>query len=421
MNVQDILFEYLRKIIYDTENAELDLEQLPPEFRKLGMGMQLLGKWISEEKKLNASVSRGDLTYEGFDSENVLIGPIKELQGNLRHLTWQTKQVAKGDYSQKVDFMGEFSEAFNTMTRLLQERRLALIREKQEVEAKNEELRYVSDLVNALTNHSHNMIFIHSADDGKELFRNAFAGWFLDSRPEVGKKLLERLVQKTGENIESGLKWDVEICCGVQKDENYFNVESYPMLYEKRKALVHIVVDDTERRIQENLFYRFAYTDVLTGLYNRRYAMEKMQEWADGGKAFVLTFIDVDGLKYCNDVWGHKMGDAYLMDVARTLKTVEGTVCRIGGDEFITMTADKTVEEQEKDMEKARSLLKSPETEESCPRSFSYACCMVPSPPEKSLEDYLAQADTLMYKYKAVHKKSPGEFWYTTGEKELRQ
>ena len=38
------------------------------------------------------------------------------------HLTWQAKQVAKGDYSQSVSYLGEFSEAFNTMTKQLKER-----------------------------------------------------------------------------------------------------------------------------------------------------------------------------------------------------------------------------------------------------------------------------------------------------------
>jgi Signal transduction histidine kinase involved in nitrogen fixation and metabolism regulation len=36
-------------------------------------------------------------------------------------LTWQTQQIAKGDFFQRVDFMGDFSQAFNTMTNALQE------------------------------------------------------------------------------------------------------------------------------------------------------------------------------------------------------------------------------------------------------------------------------------------------------------
>lgn len=40
------------------------------------------------------------------------------LRANLRHLTWQTQQVAAGDFSQRVDFLGAFSEAFNSMVTL---------------------------------------------------------------------------------------------------------------------------------------------------------------------------------------------------------------------------------------------------------------------------------------------------------------
>jgi hypothetical protein len=49
----------------------------------------------------------------------------------LCHLTWQAKQVASGDYGQRVDFMGEFSEAFNFMIHAL-ERNERLLKEKIE-------------------------------------------------------------------------------------------------------------------------------------------------------------------------------------------------------------------------------------------------------------------------------------------------
>ncbi len=60
------------------------------------------------------AVSSGDLsvpvTFKGFAG-----GAVKTLQANLRHMTWQTQQVAAGDFSQRVDFMGEFSRSFNDM------------------------------------------------------------------------------------------------------------------------------------------------------------------------------------------------------------------------------------------------------------------------------------------------------------------
>ncbi len=47
-------------------------------------------------------------------------GYLKTLQANLRHLTWQVEQVAAGDFSQRVDFMGDFSSAFNSMSAQLE-------------------------------------------------------------------------------------------------------------------------------------------------------------------------------------------------------------------------------------------------------------------------------------------------------------
>jgi hypothetical protein len=61
-------------------------------------------------------LSRGDLDGVRLArTTNYLSSPFKELHSHLMHLTWQTKQVAAGDYSQRVDFMGEFSDAFNHM------------------------------------------------------------------------------------------------------------------------------------------------------------------------------------------------------------------------------------------------------------------------------------------------------------------
>jgi diguanylate cyclase (GGDEF)-like protein len=48
-------------------------------------------------------------------------GALKMLQGNLQHLAWQATAVAEGDFSQRVEFMGEFSAAFNTMVERLRD------------------------------------------------------------------------------------------------------------------------------------------------------------------------------------------------------------------------------------------------------------------------------------------------------------
>ena len=127
----ELLFEYLRSILYDTQAATLDIAQLDPPYRKLGMGLQYLDKAIQEMKDYSAALSTGNLSGFTPSRDNLLCENLKNIHANLNHLTWQAKQVAKGDYSQTVSYLGEFSEAFNTMTAQLREREQYL---KQEAE-----------------------------------------------------------------------------------------------------------------------------------------------------------------------------------------------------------------------------------------------------------------------------------------------
>ena len=100
----------------------MDLEQLNEPFWKLGKGLQYLDKAVKEVKHYSAEISKGNLSIEAPGRDNFLCENLKNIHANLNHLTWQAKQVAKGDYSQSVSYLGEFSEAFNTMTKQLKER-----------------------------------------------------------------------------------------------------------------------------------------------------------------------------------------------------------------------------------------------------------------------------------------------------------
>ena len=54
---------------------------------------------------------------------NNFIAPFKQLHSDLLHLVWQTKEIAEGDYNQKVSFMGDFSIAFNKLIESLKEKK----------------------------------------------------------------------------------------------------------------------------------------------------------------------------------------------------------------------------------------------------------------------------------------------------------
>lgn len=420
MDTPDILFQYLKDILYHTEQAELDLAALPPEFEKFGRGMQLLGQWVKETKGLSSSMAKGSLAYSEVDRENVLAGPLKELQSTLRHVTWQTEQVAKGDYSQTLDFMGDFSAAFNTMTRQLEERREALLWEKQQAEAKNAALEQAFDLVKAFADCSQNMIFIDSIDGQRALFRNKSAQGFLEGKTEESGLLLGRLREKEHEKIDSNVVWETSLQTDNGLGEYiYFIIESYPIEWKGQRAIVHVLMDETERRKKENLMYQLAYGDTLTGLYNLRYAMERMGEWMQQGTPFVLAYIDVDYLKYYNDTYGHRAGDKYLLKISRALETLGGVLCRTGGDEFMVLDTEKTAEEQNRALEKVRGAISEEGRNSSCPQSFSYAACQVPSNPEKTLEEYIALADAKMYQYKTKWKSQRKDLFYRDDRLEL--
>jgi diguanylate cyclase (GGDEF)-like protein len=90
-----------------------------------------------------------------------------------------------------------------------------------------------------------------------------------------------------------------------------------------------------------------ALIDVLTGLHNRRYAMERLaQEWAEAGRSgrpLSVLMLDIDHFKQVNDRHGHDVGDAVLRQFADTLRDfsrAQDVTCRIGGEEFLLIATD---------------------------------------------------------------------------------
>ena len=130
----DILFNYLRNVIYDPQNAVLDVEKLPQEYRDLGSGLQYFAECVMETKTLAQALAKGDLTDNLPRSGNEIASPLKTLHASLKHLTWQAQQIAKGDYQQRVSFMGDFAAAFNTMAKQLEERRMLDTQEKSRLQ-----------------------------------------------------------------------------------------------------------------------------------------------------------------------------------------------------------------------------------------------------------------------------------------------
>jgi adenylate cyclase len=95
-------------------------------------------------------IARGELDTRPLLGRMAVVNSYKTLQANLRHLAWKTQQIAGGDLTQQLDFMGDFSAAFNSMTQQLKESYETLVALNKELDRRNQFIRktfgrYTSD------------------------------------------------------------------------------------------------------------------------------------------------------------------------------------------------------------------------------------------------------------------------------------
>ncbi len=75
----------------------------------------------NETSNIAYRIGGGDIDFTTPKLKTVIGHSLKSLHASLKNLTWTTKQIAQGEYGHKVEFMGDFSEAFNSMSRQLQD------------------------------------------------------------------------------------------------------------------------------------------------------------------------------------------------------------------------------------------------------------------------------------------------------------
>lgn len=118
-------------------------------------------------------------------------------------------------------------------------------------------------------------------------------------------------------------------------------------------------LEEANRKLEE-----MALSDVLTGLPNRRHAMARLaEEWSRSTEScapLACMMIDADGFKQMNDTCGHEAGDEVLRKLARALRDKarpSDIVCRLGGDEFLILCPDTSLESALKLADEARHAI----------------------------------------------------------------
>ena len=211
-------------------------ESLPVEL-EANAELEALLDDLAELYRFTLAISKGDLE-QPLSLRGSLAGSLKNLDAALRHLTYQTQCVAAGDFTQRVDFMGEFSEAYNSMV-------VALEKARTELDARHE------------------------------------------------------LLQAQAAKLEE-----------------------------------------------------LATTDALTGAYNRRKfnelilaELERVRRYEHPLSLFIL---DIDHFKRINDTHGHEAGDEVLVVLADLIRAgirATDSLARWGGEEFVVLSPEVTLEE----------------------------------------------------------------------------
>ena len=165
-------------------------------------------------------------------------------------------------------------------------------------------------------------------------------------------------------------------------------------------SIQFFVTNSLEQKKTQERLYKLCYIDMLTGLFNRNRYMEDLSGW----EKTTLTeiggiYMDLNGLKHCNDRFGHEAGDALIRRTADALNEVfPGEGYRIGGDEFVVLRCPIGQEDFADKVHQLREALVRHDVDAAIGSFWQ--------PLVEDLPAFLREADDRMYREKERQKRS---------------
>ena len=158
----------------------------------------------------------------------------------------------------------------------------------------------------------------------------------------LSKELHQR--RETGlELLRAGRAVISEECVTSGQTKQVFLTAHRPVRIADRNLLLSSSADISEQKAVEDHLFRLAYYDELTGLPMRRvieHRANSLLQSDEPHRRFALAFLDIDNFKYINDYYGHAIGDALLVEMAKRLGLdlrESDMLSRISGDEFLLL------------------------------------------------------------------------------------
>lgn len=171
---------------------------------------------------------------------------------------------------------------------------------------------------------------------------------------------------------------------------------------------LYTLYEITDKKLYQTKIEQLAYTDFLTGLYNRMCCERDLERFIHSAeaekKSGALFYLDLDDFKHINDGLGHEYGDVLLQTISKALQSIEeikDTCYRVGGDEFVIIIPPEVYDEFEDIIDQIKGVFSRPwflkDTEYYCTMSMG----IVGFPEEgKTVSDLIKKADIAMYEAK---------------------
>jgi diguanylate cyclase (GGDEF)-like protein len=229
---------------------------------------------------------------------------------------------------------------------------------------------------------------------------------------------MDRRVRASEQNLEAALSAalqaaDSEFANIVQEVEKISQLlkSDHPDKMTLQLASHPAVWSAVKQALLDRELRHLALTDDLTCLYNRRgyfaAATQLLKLATRNSQSLLLLFCDVDNLKKINDLCGHREGDMTLIRVADALEQSfrnSDVLARIGGDEFVVLALESSMQNQEAILRRlAKNLKKANSGETRFLLSLSVGAARFDPKHPVSLGELMSQADKAMYEQK--HKR----------------